>query len=346
MSYFGLPLYPVSPPNQQAVVTIVGNTTLGVGAATYDKQFMITGAGGYTITLPSLDGVNFPSKSYSIFNSSSALCTVNCAGSDTALLLGSSFTSFSILPGERILVQNMVTSWIVALESASRTTTAPQFDSTIRNASTAWVRQFGLQYSANFGVSSNTTLTVAQVAGSICNIQGNNITVTLPATTSAVIGTRVEFVSGGGTNIIQRQGSDVISTNFSNNVNSIVLNAGDSATLVYMGTGQWYVVGGSVQIGLSGSFLPNFSNNGFQKLPSGFVMQWGYSAAVAFNTTTVVTFPITFPTQCIGVTATAFGAAGNYAAPEVFNKSTTNCTVGNPTTGSTATAYFVVAIGN
>jgi hypothetical protein len=75
-------------------------------------------------------------------------------------------------------------------------------------------------------------------------------------------------------------------------------------------------------------------------------MQWGYSAAVAFNTTTIVTFPISFPTQCIGVTATAFGAAGNYASPEVFNKSTTNCTVGNPTTGSTATAYFVVAIGN
>jgi hypothetical protein len=346
MSYFGTPLYPTQLPNQQAVVTIVGNTTLGVGALTYDKQFMITGAGGYTITLPALDGVNFPSRSYSIYNNSSALCTINAAGSDSILLLGSSFSSISILPGERFLVQNMVTSWIVALESASRTTTAPQFDNTIRNASTSWVRQFGVQHSTNFGISSTTTLTAAQVAGAICNIQGNNITVTLPLASTVVIGTRVEFVSGGGPNTIQRQGSDVISTNFSNNTTSVVLNAGDSAIFVYMGTNQWYLIGGSAQIGLSAQFAPSFATSGFQKLPSGLIMQWNYSTAVAFNSTAVVSFPISFPTQCIGVVATAFGAAGNYATPEVFNKSTTNCTVGNPTSGSTATSYFVFAVGN
>lgn len=173
MSEFGYPLYPVAPTNQQALSSITGTTTLGVGAATYSKHFFITGAGGYTITLPALDGVNFPTGSFSIFNNSSALCTINAAGADTMLLLGASYSSVSILPGERFLVQNMVSNWIIGLESASRTTTAPVGDNSIRTASTAFAQTLAPVGQCRLTVQSTTSLLLSPYNGNNIVINGS-----------------------------------------------------------------------------------------------------------------------------------------------------------------------------
>lgn len=53
--------------------------------------------------------------------------------------------------------------------------------------------------------------------------------------------------------------------------------------------------------------------NGFQKLPGGFIMQWGL--AVTVNGVIVVNYPIGFPTACLNVTASVQAAvAGDYPA--------------------------------
>lgn len=57
--------------------------------------------------------------------------------------------------------------------------------------------------------------------------------------------------------------------------------------------------------------------NGYQKIPGGLIIQWGFVAAVP-GTGKAVTFPITFPSICVGVvgasqgstTATSFNAYG------------------------------------
>jgi len=47
--------------------------------------------------------------------------------------------------------------------------------------------------------------------------------------------------------------------------------------------------------------------NGYQKLPSGLIMQWGvYSGVLVHGTSYTVTFPISFPTACLTVLPSVF----------------------------------------
>lgn len=58
------------------------------------------------------------------------------------------------------------------------------------------------------------------------------------------------------------------------------------------------------------SFAASFADNGYQKLPSGLIIQWGKNNAAA-DTTTTVTLPLSFPNAGFSVT-TAFAVAGDY----------------------------------
>lgn len=42
--------------------------------------------------------------------------------------------------------------------------------------------------------------------------------------------------------------------------------------------------------------------NGYQKLPSGLIIQWGVTTIPAGGSTHTVTYPITFPTGCMAMT--------------------------------------------
>lgn len=67
------------------------------------------------------------------------------------------------------------------------------------------------------------------------------------------------------------------------------------------------------------------STSGYQKLPGGFIVQWGVTASLSSGTTNAVTFPLTFPNACLQViagfrnnsasatTATGHIGTGNYA---------------------------------
>lgn len=46
--------------------------------------------------------------------------------------------------------------------------------------------------------------------------------------------------------------------------------------------------------------------NGYQKLPSGLIIQWGIGAAVANNVSQNIVFPISFPNTCFGVYAQSY----------------------------------------
>jgi hypothetical protein len=306
MSYFGYPLYPVAPTTQLTESNISGTTTLGAGAATYNKAFFITGAGGYTITLPALDPTNYPTASFSIFNNATSLCTINVAGatSDTMLLLGSSYTSVSILPGERFLLQNMQTSWVVALESASRTTTAPQFDNTIRTASTAFVQAALGNYQTSYlNSGTNVTLTAAQ-AGGFWDVYGT-ATITLPLTSSVPLGACYSF-SVGALVTFTCSGSDNIYFNDGNTATaSYTPTSGIALRLVKIAAGEWLFIS-------EGRANASLAVNGYQKLPSGLIIQWGNDNSS--TTSSTVTFPIAFPNAVYQVYASIYAAGTAYIA--------------------------------
>jgi len=78
--------------------------------------------------------------------------------------------------------------------------------------------------------------------------------------------------------------------------------------------------------GLPADFTSSKAANGYQKLPSGVIIQWGtVSVSVNANTATSYsfTFPIAFPNTCI----IAYSTQGNYvtSSSTVENQTTTSC---------------------
>ena len=72
-------------------------------------------------------------------------------------------------------------------------------------------------------------------------------------------------------------------------------------------------------IRIDGSFLSNavttgytasLNSNGYQKLPSGLIMQWGYSS-IPGSTSLTVTLPISFPNACLNVSVSKHATSGS-----------------------------------
>lgn len=53
-----------------------------------------------------------------------------------------------------------------------------------------------------------------------------------------------------------------------------------------------------------GDFIQSFGTNGYTKLPNGFIMQWGQVPYGSGEGSSYVTFPISFPSGCLSLTAT------------------------------------------
>lgn len=71
--------------------------------------------------------------------------------------------------------------------------------------------------------------------------------------------------------------------------------------------------------GLKNAFFnnSNLAVNGYQKLPSGLIIQWGFVAGASLGTNQ--NFPISFPVSCVSITATDVAVANATAAIVVSN---------------------------
>ncbi|EFJ1906850.1 hypothetical protein ABR187_004891, partial [Escherichia coli] len=58
---------------------------------------------------------------------------------------------------------------------------------------------------------------------------------------------------------------------------------------------------GANQIPDMGSFTLSVSGTGYQKLPSGFILQWGSIGTLGIAQDVVTHFPIAFPNRCLRV---------------------------------------------
>lgn len=83
---------------------------------------------------------------------------------------------------------------------------------------------------------------------------------------------------------------------------------------VYMDNSNNAVITGSLTVGTGGSFLASLSANGYQKLPSGIIIQWG-NATTGGGGGVTVTFPISFPTAVYSAVTAVINAG---AAPTVI----------------------------
>lgn len=163
---------------------------------------------------------------------------------------------------------------------------------------------------ANASVLTTTGSLTADQAGIVSlSAAAGNVTRTLPAANAANgVPIRFDLVrtdSSANTLTIQRAGSDTIE-----GATTFPLGVGERLQLVSDGVSAWRIAGGN-----GGAVL---ATAGWQKLPSGLIIQWGtftgttgvLSNGVAEDNSITVTFPRAFPTACINAQATAVDVSG------------------------------------
>ncbi|KVM60373.1 hypothetical protein WJ58_06380 [Burkholderia ubonensis] len=193
---------------------------------------------------------------------------------------------------------------------APKGTTPGQFDSSTRLATTAFVQRAlgSFQMSASLPVGT-TNGSVADIGKYFTQQGAAAATYALPSTAELPSGAAIGFkVTSNFPLTIQCNGGDVISAN-GQTLSSLTLGTGDDVMLVCPQKGFWFASGSAV-VGQSSKFAASLNSNGYQKLPSGLIIQWGYTSVPA-NSLLTVPLPIAFPNASFGVACAADDPAAN-----------------------------------
>ncbi|AYZ66926.1 hypothetical protein EGY31_27710 [Burkholderia multivorans] len=186
--------------------------------------------------------------------------------------------------------------------------TPGQFDSSDKLAPTGFVQRAlgNMQTGTRIQSIANSVFSASHAGGSY-SLEVASTTYTLPALSSVKPGATFEFLATVNAAIISTAGTDKMMTGSLVSASTCVLNNGDTARFVSDG-GFWVLVGGSAALRLSlGDFGNSIASSGFQKLPSGLIIQWGYANTAASIPGATVAFPIAFPNSCLWTFA---GTAG------------------------------------
>ncbi|WP_176316738.1 gp53-like domain-containing protein [Burkholderia vietnamiensis] len=182
--------------------------------------------------------------------------------------------------------------------------TPPQFDNSKRLVTSEFVRSVGMQASAFTTLVGATTLTAAHAGSTIYLGGAGNYVVTLPRASTVPAGARIEFVSGIGSSpvTIARQATDSIYMNANTPMTTVPMALGDTFIVESNGL-NWYSVGGSTPLAYTGGFGASIASPGYQKLPSGMIIQSGNTTTPGGTGTTLgpatANFPIAFPNNCV-----------------------------------------------
>ena len=193
----------------------------------------------------------------------------------------------------------------LASPALTGTPTAPtpaQFDSTTKVATMgALQRALGNFSSVDF-YTSGATLTASQ-AGKMIDFYGSSPgTLTLPDSTTIQHGGAFNFTNLGAANLtVSCGGNDTIAIP-GGGTTSIVIQPGETLTLVGISTTTWLACVGTALLKYTASFSASLAASGYQKLPSGLIVQWGGGTCLGTGPLTV-SFPIAFPSQCLSIVA-------------------------------------------
>lgn len=174
--------------------------------------------------------------------------------------------------------------------------TPAQFDNDTSVATTGFVqRALG-----NFGawtsiVASGSAIPAAAV--------GNAVQVQLPSDGFIYLPLTSQCVSGAGLHIINTSASTKVTLTVQApdvlTLPSITLHPGESVTVIASPSANaWFVMAAGGALDKTARFGASLAGNGYQKLPSGLILQWGSAAPSSPNTLTTYSFPIAFPTAC------------------------------------------------
>jgi hypothetical protein len=193
--------------------------------------------------------------------------------------------------------------------------TPAQFDNDASLATTEFVQRGLGSMSATTAITGATTLTAAHVGRVLQVSSSGPYAVTLPLASAVTDGAVITLVSSAsGLITIQRQGSDLIYPDMGTGVQSFTLATGDTAILARV-NGVWGLIGGSAAMrNSSGDFGASKASSGYQKLPSGLIIQWGTTAASSSSAGVAHTFATAFPSACVHVNLQVSASNSGYMA--------------------------------
>jgi len=260
-----------------------------------------------TITLPLLSAVGGKSA-IRFINLATVSMTIACQGAD-GFLTSPVSTSIVLEPFDTVELHSF-NGWVImggslALKGAgvfagANWVTQSQFDNTKKLSTTEFVQRALGSYSGQKGISGAYAVVPAD-AGKLLSLSGSGYAIVLPATETFATGAAVSFVNyGAGTIAVNGPGLTA----------AVPIGVGDTLKVMATPSG-WMLVGGSALLNSSSGFGASLGTSGYQKLPSGLILQWGQAPNVPQATngastgpTTDVTLPIAYPNEIFGAFAT------------------------------------------
>lgn len=233
---------------------------------------------------------------------------------------------------------------LVLIDGGTTVQTASQFNNSNQIASTAFAQTVaGNLRQATVVVTGNTTLTTAQ-AGSLVNIDStSSFTITLPNPATSKAGITYWLNNFGHNAVTLRTPTGSFNPYNISNPFNYLLAAGTSLVISNDGV-NWVIYGGNG--------IASLGTAGYQRLPSGLIIQWGTYTTNGTQLGAVVFYPVAFPNSVYSVTVTA--AAGDLTigvfdclanAPTTSFFTVTGVQIGASSNNlSSHTGYFV-AIG-
>jgi len=186
------------------------------------------------------------------------------------------------------------------LTGAPTAPTPGQFDDSTQIATTEFSTRQGLHFQNAFGipVQASTTL-LATDAGHWFEVEASGLTVTLPPLASLPQGGTYTFKTFYSFTL-QGNGGEQIMSSLDQIANTLGVSAGECITVTANGSGSlWYVV--SAGFGTP-SFASSLGAAGYQKLPSGLIIQWGSTPLSSGSGALAIIYPIAFPNACTSIT--------------------------------------------
>lgn len=222
--------------------------------------------------------------------------------------------------------------------------TPAQFDNDTSLATTAFVQRALGNMRGGVSYSGNGNTIAADAVGSFVLYQSTAVgqTLYLPSAASVSAGS-VICISGYGSYafaLTAQGGQDIICRGVV--ASSLSMQGADSIILVAESAARWNVIGGSYESSKSPRFGSSLASNGYQKLPSGLIIQWGQISA-GNGVGVTVSLPIAFPNAGLVMTASHVGGGSSQSVVTAVSLTTTTAYVNNSNPG--VIPHHYIAIG-
>ncbi|OLF55402.1 phage tail protein [Pseudomonas chlororaphis] len=225
---------------------------------------------------------------------------------------------FIKLEGQWRLIGGTLALRFAGVMSSPSFKTRPQFDNSKAFATTEFVARALGNFRGGIGVLASRTLTDDDLGKRLELAAG--VTVAMPATSSVPDGAAV-LISAGPQSTSSRvtvaAGDQLAMNNLAVTVPYTLSPGGDFIAI--REANVWRCHSGSETLRSSPLFAASMATSGYQKLPSGLILQWGTFSVVASSTDQTITLPIAFPVTFHSVVATSdytpnSGVVGTVAA--------------------------------